>query len=121
MELAAYFHALVDIFTRSDASPGDYDTVFGFSSLPYYLIHLALQRAHDEELAPPCAATICPPALRPNLQKDLLAQYALLAKDARFAHMTFPKPDFGQDLPPDMQSLVKEHLNAEHRAFIDHL
>ena len=84
LELAQYFHTLVGIFTRADGNPGDFDTVFGFSGLPYYLIHLALQRAHDDEIAPVCGATILPPALRPYVSEDLVAMYDILAHDDRF-------------------------------------
>ena len=121
LELAQYFHTLVTIFTRADGEPGDFDTVFGFSGLPYYLIHLALQRAHDDEIAPVCGATVLPPALRPNVHDDLVSLYQLLAQDERFARYAFPDLDFGQELPPDMFKLVHGHLRAEHKAFIDHL
>ena len=121
LELANYFHALVNIFTRADGDPADFNTVFGFSGLPYYLIHLALQRAHDDEIAPVCASTLLPPALRPNVKDDLVSQYHILAQDERFAHLAFPDLDFGNELPPAMFDLVQGHLVAEHKAFIDHL
>ena len=121
IELASYFHALVQIFTRSDAPPEDFSTVFGFSILPYYMIHLALQRAHDDKLPQPCGATVCPPALRPNIPEDVFAQYAVLAQDARFAHMAFPDLGFGREIPPETRRQVQQFLSAEHRDFINHL
>ena len=121
VELATYFHALVDIFTRSDGEPEDFSTVFGYSVLPYFVIHLALQRAHDDEIAPVCGATLCPPALRPNIHDDLVAQYDILAQDARFAHLAFPELGFGRELPPETSAAVRGYLIAEHKAFIDRL
>ena len=121
MELAAYFHALVEIFGRADGDPGDFDTVFGFSGLPYYMIHLALQRAHDDEIAPTCAATMCPPALRPNVRSDVDCQCDVLSQDTRFAHLAFPKLDFGQKLPSATRRAVLDYLVAEHKAYVDHL
>ena len=121
VELAAYFHALVAIFGRADCDPSDFDTVFGFSSIPYYMIHLSLQRAHDEKIAPSCAATVCPPALRPNDDEDLISYYHVLSHDSRFAHLAFPNLDFGRDLPPGMKAMVLSLLRDEHKAYIDHL
>ena len=116
-----YFLPMVDIYTRADAQPGDYDTTFGLSGIPYYTIHLALQRAHDDEIAPTCGATVMPPALRPYLHEDILSQYEKMSHDPRFAHLDFPALEFGRQIPENLVSIVREHLLAEHAAFINHL
>ena len=121
MELATYFHSLVDIYGRSDAEPGDYSTTFGLSTAPFYSVHLGLQRAHDDRIPRSCAATLLPPALRPSLQVDRVAQYHLMAQDERFAHLAFPDLNFEQEIPPETLAAVRNTLNAEHAAFIDHL
>lgn len=116
-----YFHAMVDIFTRADADPSDYSTAFGLSILPYYSIHLYLQRAHDEKIAPTCAATVMPPALRPNIHEDILAQYELMSQDPQYSHLNFPSLDFGREVPHNLAHVVHNFLREEHRAFIEHL
>ena len=112
---------MLDIFRRADAQPEDYTTSFGLSSIPYYSIHLSLQRAHDNEIAPTCSATLMPVALRPFVHEDMVAQYDLLSQDPRFSHLHFPELGFGQEIPVDLARVIHDYLMAEHRAFIDHL
>ena len=121
IELGQYFHPMLDIYRRADAQPGDYSTSFGLSGIPYYSIHLALQRAHDDVIAPTCSATLMPVALQPYVREDMLAQYDLLSQDPRFSHLNFPALGFGQEIPVDLAQVIHDYLLAEHEAFIHHL
>ena len=121
LELGQYFYPLVDIFRRADAQPGDYSTCFGLSGAPYYSIHLSLQRAHDDVIAPTCSATLMPIALQPFVHEDMVAKYDLLSHDPRFSHLNFPSLGFGQEIPVDLARIIHDYLATEHQAFIDHL
>ena len=121
LELGQYFFPMLDIYRRADAQPGDYSTSFGLSGIPYYSIHLSLQRAHDDAIAPTCSATLMPVALRPFVHEDMVAQYELLSQDPRFTHLNFPALGFDQEIPVELARVIHDYLVAEHEAFIQHL
>ena len=121
LEVACYFHVLTALFRHADADPRDFATIFGFSSVPEFLMHLILQRTDDAKLKLSCAATLLPPALRPSVTEDLLARYESMSMDPNLVDQIFPQLDFGQQIPAAIRETIVQDLIREQRAFILHL
>ena len=121
LELASYFHVLVDLYRRADADPRDFSTLFGFSSVPEFLMHLILQRTDDEKLKAACGPTLLPPALRPSIPEDLLSRYESMSYDPAMAQLLVQNLDFGRQIPANIRAIIERDLIAEQRNFIMHL
>ena len=121
LELKTYFLELVGIFRRSDSRGENFSTIFMFSSDPLQLLHLTLQRAHDDKINPTCGATVIPPAFRSNLPMDVIERYSMLSNDPRFTHMVFPELTWNREIPQDLHDFVVRSIDEEHEKFVKHL
>ena len=84
-------------------------------------MHLVLQRTDDERLKVSCAPTLLPPALRPSVPEDLLSRYESMSYDPALARLLVQNLEFGQQMPPEIRSMIVEDLIKEQKRFIMHL
>ena len=121
LELASYFHEMVDLYRRHDADPRDFSTLFGSSAVPEFMMHLVLQRTDDELLISACPPTLLPPALRPSVPEDVLSRYESMSYDPALARALIQNLDFGNQIPPEVREQIVRDLIKEQRDFIMHL
>ena len=112
---------LTELYRHSDADPRDFSTIFGFSSVPEFFLHLILQRTDDNLLLPSCAATVLPAALRPSIHEDLLARYETMSFNRELVDLVFPNLGFQREIPDDIRALIVNDLIREQSNFINHI